>query len=166
MIEAVFQRLAIQMPLARVITAVPSDLKHFGQQPGPRWPCASASALYAGNCVAPDLLGVITSENRCPRGPAPRGIVKLREAQTVASQCFKIWCGDFPTVTTSVRITHVVRHNQHDVRPGVCTPKWQCADKESDTQDKRGTNLEWVAVVLSVHGAGCDSSNDGKVRQI
>ena len=74
-----------------------------------------AGRLVQRHGIAPPRLCVIAGENRRPRRPATRGVVKLREAQPLARKRVKIGRGDFPTIAPQIGIAHVIGKDDDDV---------------------------------------------------
>ncbi len=118
-IEAILERLAVDVPLAGVIRAIAERLQHLGKQPSPRGAHPLAAALDARHGIAADFLGVVTGEDRRPRRPAAGRVVELREAQAVLCQGVEIRRGDLAAVAAGVGEAHVVGEEDQDIRPGI-----------------------------------------------
>ena len=52
-----------------------------------------------------------------PRGTTPGSVVKLRVPKSVGRQLIQVRCPDLSTVTAYIRKTHIIGHDQDDVRP-------------------------------------------------
>ena len=62
------------------------------------------------------LMCIQTGHQRRPRGATAGGIVKLRVPQAILRQLIKIGRLNFAAVTTDIRKTHVIGHDQNNVR--------------------------------------------------
>lgn len=101
-------RSALNVPLARVVTAVAEGLQVMRQEAGP-------SGESAARRVHPDLLGIVTREERGAGRPAAGGVVKLSEAEAICGKAIEIRRGDFAAVGAEIGKTHVVREDEKNV---------------------------------------------------
>jgi len=62
------------------------------------------------------LMRMQTRQERSPCRAASRGVVKLREPNAARRKGVQLRRLDFAAVTADVGITHVIGHNQDDVR--------------------------------------------------
>src|SRR5437879_5339747 len=90
MIKAAVQRLAIDVPLARMVGPVTERLEHFGQKSSPRGPHALTAAAHAGHGVAANLLSVVAGKQRPARRPTAGRVIKLSEPQAVSREGIQI----------------------------------------------------------------------------
>ena len=67
--------------------------------------------------VIADRVSVVSGKELGPGGVTLRGVVELREPQTVFSQLVEIGGLDLPAVTTDIGIAHVVDHDENEVGP-------------------------------------------------
>src|SRR5262249_4504808 len=88
------------------------------------------------------LLRVKAGEQRGARGTAPRGVVKLREAQAIGRECIEARRGDFTAIASDVRKAHVVGENDDDV--------WSFGSKGRCGHEERGEDKDENA--LAIHG--------------
>jgi hypothetical protein len=112
-VEAVGERQTIDVPFAGMIRAIARGLEYLREKPGPR---RAGSPLDSRQTVPTHLLGIIARQQGSPSGPATGGVVKLGEAQTVLGKHVQAGRLDFTAIASQVGITHVVRHNEKDVR--------------------------------------------------
>src|SRR5438045_1982411 len=63
------------------------------------------------------FMWIKAGEQRSTAGAAARVIVELREADSICGEAIEIWILDFAAVTAEVREAHVIRKDDHDVRP-------------------------------------------------
>jgi hypothetical protein len=67
--------------------------------------------------VIADRVGVIAGEEFGPGGMTLGGVVELGETEPILSKLIKVGSLDLPTVTTDVRVAHIIDHDQNKVRP-------------------------------------------------
>lgn len=67
--------------------------------------------------VIADRVGVIAGEKFGPGGMTLGRVVELGETEPVLSKLIKVGSLDFPTVTTDIRVAHIIDHDQNEVRP-------------------------------------------------
>jgi hypothetical protein len=63
------------------------------------------------------LMRVKPGYQRGPCRTTAGGIVELREAHSTGGKCVQIWRMDFPAVAADIRVSHIIRHYQHDILP-------------------------------------------------
>ncbi len=79
---------------------------------------AGQLAVAAGHQSDAGLLGIEPGEQGGPGRTAARAVIKLREAQTTASQRIEIGRVDFAPVTAEIAEARVVRQNDENVGAG------------------------------------------------
>ena len=60
---------------------------------------------------------ILPGQQRHPRRMALRRIIKLRKPQAIRCQFVQVRCLDFTAITTDVRVSKVIDHDHHHVRP-------------------------------------------------
>ncbi|MBA7659634.1 hypothetical protein ES703_67619 [subsurface metagenome] len=65
------------------------------------------------------LVLVEPGHQRSPRRAAAGGVVELRKAQAAGGKSIHVGRVNFTTIAADVRISHIVSHNQNNVRPFV-----------------------------------------------
>src|SRR4051812_24176856 len=78
----------------------------------------------------PGLMRIKSSHERSARGTATSRVVELRKPQSVRGELIEIGRLDFRPVTAEVRETHVVGHDENDVRTASGLPG-QARDENS-----------------------------------
>ena len=63
------------------------------------------------------LMCIQTGHQRRARGATAGGIVKLRVPQAILRQLIEIGCLNLAAITTDIRKTHVIGHDQNNVGP-------------------------------------------------
>src|SRR5262249_9641455 len=109
------EHLAIHMPFAGMIRSIAERMQHLRQQSRPGRSLAARPAAFSRKFVPPDLLRVITSQNRCPRGPTAGGVIELCEAQAIFGQLIEIRRLNLAAVTADVCKAEIIGQNDQDV---------------------------------------------------
>ena len=69
--------------------------------------------------IVPNRVRVVAGEKFGPCGVALCGVVELGEAQTVLGELVEIGGLDLSSVTSDIRVAHVIHHNEDKVWTGV-----------------------------------------------
>jgi hypothetical protein len=120
MIEAARDGTAVDVPLAGMIRTIAGGLQHFREQVCPGGALATVSTVYlraAWDCIATNLLCVVSGEQRAARRPAARGVIELQKLQAILSEAIEIWRCNFTPVTAEVGIAQVISEDDQNVRP-------------------------------------------------
>jgi len=117
--EPLRPRVAVDVPLARVVRAVAGRREQFRQEPRPRWPPGLSAPLdpAVGQAVAVHRLRVVAGEQRRAGGPAAGGVVALREPQAARREGVEVRRVDLAAVDAEVGETEVVGQDHEDVGP-------------------------------------------------
>ena len=114
-VESAGHRHPVDVPLPRVVGAVPEGPEHIGKQAGPGRTFALASTGDARQLVASHLLGVVTGQQGGPSGPAPRRVVELGETQAAPGQSVQVRRLDLAPVAPEIGKPQVIGQDDHDV---------------------------------------------------
>jgi hypothetical protein len=79
--------------------------------------------------------------NDAPRGIAPGGIVELREANAVRREAVDVRRANLRAVAADVGKAHVVRQDEHDIRPGRLGGEG--GDAQRGTEEKPSVVINW-----------------------
>ncbi len=109
-------RLAVDVPFSRVVGAVAGRGQPFGQEFRPGGPRAGGAPLPIGQGGAMNRLGIVAREQRRPRGPAPRGVVALREAHSPGGQAVEVRRVDLAAMRAQVGKPEVIGEDDDDIR--------------------------------------------------
>jgi acid phosphatase family membrane protein YuiD len=106
------------MPLAAHVSVVTACPQHFGNRHALAIQLTAVAIMSAivRHVTDAGLMRVKSREQCRARGTTARRIVKLREPNALPGQTVQIRRLNLTAVTTDVRETHVVGHNQQDVR--------------------------------------------------
>ncbi len=109
------KHLPINMPFPAVITAVPGRLQKVWEKTSPGLPRALSASGKVREGVTVDLLRVVPAQKGAAAWPAPGGVVKFCEPESVCRQAIQMRRGNFPSIAAKVRVAEVIGHDEDDV---------------------------------------------------
>ena len=125
-----------QVPLSDGITAVTARVQEFGQGPYVvAYPTPVPGMVTApfGNVAHARGMGVHTGQQARPGRRAQRGNMEVVVAQAMGGETVHAWRGHLGPIAAEVAETHVVEHDQDDVRlaAALTTALTGCFDRRS-----------------------------------
>ena len=85
------------------------------------------------------LVRIESGEKGSASGAATCRIVKLSEPKAIRGKAIECWGVNLSSVTTDVRVAHIVRHDKDDIWATICGGQcwWCCQSKKKSGEEER-----------------------------
>ena len=108
-------RVAVEVPLARVVRPIAGGPEQGRKEPGPGRPRGRRAPLRAGQRVPTDRLRVVARQQRPAGRPAAGGVGGLRVPQASRREPIEMRCVDLAALTAEIRKAEVVGQDHHHI---------------------------------------------------